>query len=670
MNINNNPNEIAILSIEIGNNQIKYLKIYNNSIPSKLAYNFCLEYNLDYESLKKLTYEIKNLISESNKKHQLNKSYDKPNKIDNFIQIKKNKSVNLSPIKVVKIKKEIKKYNFKDIAKEIRRPLEYEFKMKTEDKDKQIYNEKNEEKYRNDVLNNNNKTIKENKKEISGHYLSPTESSKSKIKNKKLKENKSFEANEKYYMNNNKKIMNIINKHNLKKNNENNKDKIERNKNKINYGEKLYEKCMKMKKLSSEKIKNEINLEQKKILSECTFKPKIHQINIKCFKNNDVKNNKKYIKKEKKTIEQNDLNCDKKIIKNERVNDKNIKNNTILKNKKVKKKINSDRTEQPIYERLYNCKLRKKEEEKNNNELLFKNKINNNYCKNLNKKTFNERQKIYSAKSAEIRKKLENQIYNKYDIKTGQKLFHPSINKNKNFNKNRLSRYHSASLDKKNIKVKREKKKKEILTKLKKQTLFKANMKSDNIFEKVIINSFKKIFNILDERLKGKISLFNYSTKYLPISIKNIIAPILNQIDLKNKDFDEEKFINECKRLFKNLDYYSKREIYKFSEEEKENKEQYDFYSLSFFKSKNESNNDLLFKTFSRFSTNENNKENIEENKNQISIDNIKFDINDYYINGKYSKIYERFYKNKKFYREKASKLYENLIIQRDDIIL
>ena len=66
MSINNNSNEIAILSIEIGNNQIKLLKIYNNSIPSKIAYDFCLEYNLDYDSLKKLTFEIKNLISESN----------------------------------------------------------------------------------------------------------------------------------------------------------------------------------------------------------------------------------------------------------------------------------------------------------------------------------------------------------------------------------------------------------------------------------------------------------------------------------------------------------------------------------------------------------------------------------------------------------------------------
>ena len=660
MSINNNANEIAILSIEIGNNQMKYLKIYNNSIPSKIAYDFCLEYNLDYESLKKLTFEIKNLISESNKKPKLNKSYEKSNKIDNFIQIRKNKSVNISPIKVVKIKKEIKKYNFKDIAKEIQKPLDYDFKLKTEDKEKLIYNQKYKEKINNVDINNNNKLIIENKKEINAHYLSQTESSKTKIKNKKLKEYKPFESEGKNYKIDNIKLIN--NNNNLEI--ENNKVKSDRNKYEINFGEKLYEKCMKMKKISNEKIKNEFDMEQKKLLSECTFKPKIHEINIKCFKNININNNTKFIKIEKKKIEENSQN---KKIENETINHRKIKNNITTKNKKIKKKIKSE-SQIPIFERLYNCQ--KKEEEKSNNELLFKPKINNNYKKKLNKITFNERQKIYSAKSAERRKKLENQIYNKYDNKTGQKLFHPLINKNKNFNKNRIRKYYSFSLDKKNIEIKKEKIKKEILTQIKKETIFKANMKSDNIFEKVIINSFKKIFNILDEKLKGKISLFNYSTKNLPINIKNILAPIFNQIDLKNKYFNEEKFINECKKLFKNLDYYSKREIYKFSEEEKENNEKIGLYSSSSLKSRIETNNDILFKTLSKFSTSENNKENIEDNKTQIINDNIKFDINDYYINGKHSKIYERFYNNKTFYREKTSKLYENLIMQRDDIIL
>ena len=660
MSINNNANEIAILSIEIGNNQMKYLKIYNNSIPSKIAYDFCLEYNLDYESLKKLTFEIKNLISESNKKPKLNKSYEKSNKIDNFIQIRKNKSVNISPIKVVKIKKEIKKYNFKDIAKEIQKPLDYDFKLKTEDKEKLIYNQKYKEKINNVDINNNNKLIIENKKEINAHYLSQTESSKTKIKNKKLKEYKPFESEGKNYKIDNIKLIN--NNNNLEI--ENNKVKSDRNKNEINFGEKLYEKCMKMKKISNEKIKNEFDMEQKKLLSECTFKPKIHEINIKCFKNININNNTKFIKIEKKKIEENSQN---KKIENETINHRKIKNNITTKNKKIKKKIKSE-SQIPIFERLYNCQ--KKEEEKSNNELLFKPKINNNYKKKLNKITFNERQKIYSAKSTERRKKLENQIYNKYDNKTGQKLFHPLINKNKNFNKNRIRKYYSFSLDKKNIEIKKEKIKKEILTQIKKETIFKANMKSDNIFENVIINSFKKIFNILDEKLKGKISLFNYSTKNLPINIKNILAPIFNQIDLKNKYFNEEKFINECKKLFKNLDYYSKREIYKFSEEEKENNVKIGLYSSSSLKSRIETNNDILFKTLSKFSTSENNKENIEDNKTQIINDNIKFDINDYYINGKHSKIYERFYNNKTFYREKTSKLYENLIMQRDDIIL
>ena len=660
MSINNNANEIAILSIEICNNQMKYLKIYNNSIPSKIAYDFCLEYNLDYESLKKLTFEIKNLISESNKKPKLNKSYEKSNKIDNFIQIRKNKSVNISPIKVVKIKKEIKKYNFKDIAKEIQKPLDYDFKLKTEDKEKLIYNQKYKEKINNVDINNNNKLIIENKKEINAHYLSQTESSKTKIKNKKLKEYKPFESEGKNYKIDNIKLIN--NNNNLEI--ENNKVKSDRNKYEINFGEKLYEKCMKMKKISNEKIKNEFDMEQKKLLSECTFKPKIHEINIKCFKNININNNTKFIKIEKKKIEENSKN---KKIENETINHRKIKNNITTKNKKIKKKIKSE-SQIPIFERLYNCQ--KKEEEKSNNELLFKPKINNNYKKKLNKITFNERQKIYSAKSTERRKKLENQIYNKYDNKTGQKLFHPLINKNKNFNKNRIRKYYSFSLDKKNIEIKKEKIKKEILTQIKKETIFKPNMKSDNIFENVIINSFKKIFNILDEKLKGKISLFNYSTKNLPINIKNILAPIFNQIDLKNKYFNEEKFINECKKLFKNLDYYSKREIYKFSEEEKENNEKIGLYSSSSLKSRIETNNDILFKTLSKFSTSENNKENIEDNKTQIINDNIKFDINDYYINGKHSKIYERFYNNKTFYREKTSKLYENLIMQRDDIIL
>ena len=124
--------EIAKLSIEIGNNQTKLLKVYNNSIPSKLAYNFCLEYNLDYDSLKKLTY---------NKKQELNKKEKLINNYENKCHDNKNKEINKSS------------------------------------------------------------------------YLSQTESSKNKIKNQKMKINKSLNEKEQkfIYNNNDIKIINIIN---------------------------------------------------------------------------------------------------------------------------------------------------------------------------------------------------------------------------------------------------------------------------------------------------------------------------------------------------------------------------------------------------------------------------------------------------------------------------
>ena len=660
MNLKNKDNkeiiEIAVLSIEIGNNQIKYLKIYNNSIPSKLAYNFCLEYNLDYESLKRLTYEIKNLIIESNKKTQLNKSFEKSRKNDNLIQIKRNKSVNHSPKRDDININTKQKYNFKDITKEIKKPIEFDYIIKYNKEQNIIEEEKN------NYINRNTNNINNNKKEISrSSYLSPTESSKCKIRNQKLKMNKSFESEgKKLISNNNIKIINIMNNDNLKNVKERNKVKSERNKSEINYGEILYDKCMKMKKISDEKIIKQINLEQKKELDECTFKPKINTINIKCFKNN----NKKILESPKKSekIRANKNKSNNTSINKIKINhnERNEKNN--LKNQKRQK---TARKEISIYERLYNLRNQKKEEEKNNKEKLFIPKINNKYTKNINKKSFRERQKIYSAKSTERKKNLEKQINTKYDSKTGQKLFHPSINKNY-YNKNKMNNNYSLSLDKRNGKLKKEKIKKDIIKMIKSERTFKANMKSDNIFGNNIIKSFNKIFSFLDIYFKGELSPFNYSTKNLPKSIKNIILPILNEIDSKNKTYNEKTFINECKKLYKNLDYYSKRLIYKFSEDE--NYEQNDLYVFSPFQMNKDLDNDIIKLSKTQWSTSNDNKENEDNNKNINK--NKKLDVNDYYINGKYSKIYERFYNNKANYKESSTKLFENLIIQRDDFIL
>ena len=49
-----------MLGIEIGENEKKYLKIYSDSKPEQLAYEFCLQNNLDFDSLQELTTQIRN----------------------------------------------------------------------------------------------------------------------------------------------------------------------------------------------------------------------------------------------------------------------------------------------------------------------------------------------------------------------------------------------------------------------------------------------------------------------------------------------------------------------------------------------------------------------------------------------------------------------------------
>ena len=56
----NNKKELLMLGIEIGENEKKYLKIYSDSKPEQLAYEFCLQNNLDFDSLQELTTQIRN----------------------------------------------------------------------------------------------------------------------------------------------------------------------------------------------------------------------------------------------------------------------------------------------------------------------------------------------------------------------------------------------------------------------------------------------------------------------------------------------------------------------------------------------------------------------------------------------------------------------------------
>ncbi len=61
----NEPQKKALLtlSIELGDKKKQLLNIYLDSKPEQLAYDFCLQNNLDFDSMQNLTEEIKNALS-------------------------------------------------------------------------------------------------------------------------------------------------------------------------------------------------------------------------------------------------------------------------------------------------------------------------------------------------------------------------------------------------------------------------------------------------------------------------------------------------------------------------------------------------------------------------------------------------------------------------------
>ena len=776
IHINNNESndkkdkeEIVTLSLELEDNHIEYLKIYKNSIPNKVAYNFCLEHNLNYDYLLKLTSKIKNALNESKKKkrnkQKKNNSYENINKIppiENISPIKnfnssKNIHNNIRNNNKNLIKKEIKcvmsqqKYNFKDISKNVKRPIIYEFKItikggeqiQKKSKNKNLNKKTTKIEKNEHFIGNNSNLFKEyanyneNKGKLRTNYLSPTVSSSSKIKkNEEYKGgNDLYTSNvsipvfrkskrKKTYSHDNIKIINIIN------------NNINDNNNKINFGERLYQKNIKLKEISQKKAKDKVNKDKKEERDQCTFKPRINKINIKSIKlnknekgsknnndnNNDKIRDKNKIKENgKKIIEEkengkksinksidNIRNKEIKSIKNVINNNKNLINHkkesstSITKNQKKSnhrvfseksQKVNENKMSR--FEKLYSQKSTNKDLENRiyNKKELFRPKTNHNYKGVYNNASFSQRQKIYKAKSTERKKKLAQQAYPAFDPNTGQKFFHPTINKN--HESHRVSKYSDLYLNALAGKTRKEEMQKRIYNKEKKDHEFRVSGNSDNIFTNQINKSLKKIFLSLDKNQNGKLSQFKYSTKELPNNIKKIINPLLVDIDLKNKILDEEKFIDECKNLYKKLNYYEKREIYNFSDIVNNNNNNNNnninnkFYSISCYsketieKNNNDysnyclTNNDdmnsydtnIYSSSFYRIKSDSSQKDNKDKSSD---IANSKFNINninEYYVNPNYLNLNEKFINYKTFYgksfEDKKRRCYDNLIIQR-----
>ena len=61
---NNKP--FYLMTLETSNGEIKQIKIYQNSDPFELSYNFCKDNNLDFESMKYVKKNIKEIVKKFN----------------------------------------------------------------------------------------------------------------------------------------------------------------------------------------------------------------------------------------------------------------------------------------------------------------------------------------------------------------------------------------------------------------------------------------------------------------------------------------------------------------------------------------------------------------------------------------------------------------------------
>ena len=227
--------EILMLGIEIGEGEKKYLKIYNDSKPEQLAYEFCLQNNLDFDSLQELTTQIRNAFisngiqtssTVNNNVITTNTNYNNTFQKENDATISQYED---RPIEEGK-NEEI------PIEKDINVPDEQFYKITNKENDEIAYN--------NNIIINENQQNNENK--VSNNkrpsYLAHTLSSQSKLKlnqsgNESNVGNKSVNSTGiNYYQKSNATSTSNI-KRNYKAQNPNSMI--------LNYGERLYHKGLK-----------------------------------------------------------------------------------------------------------------------------------------------------------------------------------------------------------------------------------------------------------------------------------------------------------------------------------------------------------------------------------------------------------------------------------------
>ena len=592
---------IYVMTVELEKGKSESIKIYSNSKPEELAFSFCKKYNLDFSSLSYLSTQIKSLIENlPNGNDILEKNNEAIEEVDeennppsSEAPSKKfgsqSNSTNLSPGTLNNKRKmidndniinnnnydnnNIKNYENNDnIENETNNNYEKEYQKLKGLNPNNVKNYSNKplsslfngfeyRRYLMEKINNKKENNKKNNKQNIYTY-------KNKIENnsgKKNNSNKNININNLSESSGN--INNIESKNNLSGNID-----FYKNRNKIFSYEKFYN-DIKQKLINKKKEKESSTLFENStinLLKQDSYSKNLNldldaeKTTIKSNNNKKKYNNKisfyfdsdLTLSKNKKNFDMflNNCNLLDEIYQN-KIDDNGV---FLIKNPQNK---NIEEPKSHLNLKEYN-NFKSKDNKRYIENDLVKLRGSNSFKKNnTNKKKEKRHNRNLNTNFSSSLTNSPKQLIYKKNNKSTSKI--KSSSRNKNYLERKINpfkksgeNFHSINKDNKTLSY----------SLLNSNTNYIEQLSNREIlYNENKDKAFKKIFNLLDSDNDGLINILSMETKGIPITIFNILSPIIQNIKNSGDDIKENNFIIMGRKLFNNLSFHERRALFNFT---------------------------------------------------------------------------------------------------------
>lgn len=619
---------LYVMNIELEKGVFKYIKIYKNTIPEELAYEFCKENKLDINSLQYLTENIGHLLENNtkNKDEFIIQEVDEENQEEVSLEknkfkdeIKRNLFLELNDkddkeIKLEKIKNNILYFKPKEENLEKNELINKEDILKdsktlksNSKSNKLFFNLEEKEKEKKDHFIKDKNIFKKLYKQNVNNNIDLEENIKDdQIKITELKDSKYLNSGERIYWKNlnlkeestknNLKIANILEAINKLNHPFNPEINIEKN---VKLLKNRYNSCNSDEFLNTYHFikENKINIIKSKIINNednYTFNPKINLVsneNEELYKNNYIHNQFGSLKE----IDKHSLDKRSKSYNNNHIKLFNLSKSKSAKIKMKEKEIYKNLIFKPI---LYNKYKLNSIDNNSLSSVSFENRLE--FYKNKREKNMKKIKEENEIKIGDFKPKIniykgKNEFNNLYqeEENTYNEGEYSQFKINKNINTinttslNQIENFMIKNTDNnKSIQGKdkylntfisnylysqkyfyNKKKKTEGNDKmiLQSSKTHHTNNETNEIYENLKIKSFRKIFKQLDSDNDNIISYDKIELNTIPNEVINVLLPILNELKEEKESLNENEFILACDQLFKIIDFQGRKLLIKIA---------------------------------------------------------------------------------------------------------